>query len=242
MTKRDLVVKIAREINLNQSQVADTVQKTLDYIAEELIAGRTIELRNFGVFEIKVRKSRKGRNPNEPKHEVVIPERAVVKFRAGKELKEAIEKLNPADFYEADKKLASDRSIDLSKYTLLEWKHVDNHHWNSTSQAAMKLSSGSTDKQFICVDKKYPLTELPIGSIFIVDAGWQYRLEKFTEENVKFSGSRPGNKTDALYVLDTGFVGDCKYLTWNVSTVNRDDISAIYAQAAAHLRIYVPKS
>ena len=98
MTKRDLVVKIAREINLNQSQVADTVQKTLDYIAEELIAGRTIELRNFGVFEIKVRKSRKGRNPNEPEHEVVIPERAVVKFRAGKELKDAVEKLNPADF------------------------------------------------------------------------------------------------------------------------------------------------
>ena len=98
MTKRDLVVKIAREINLNQSQVADTVQKTLDYIAEEVIAGRTIELRNFGVFEIKVRKSRKGRNPNEPKHEVVIPERAVVKFRAGKELKDAVEKLNPADF------------------------------------------------------------------------------------------------------------------------------------------------
>ena len=98
MTKRDLVVKIAREINLNQSQVADTVQKTLDYIAEELIAGRTIELRKFGVFEIKVRKSRKGRNPNEPEHEVVIPERTVVKFRAGKELKDAVEKLNPADF------------------------------------------------------------------------------------------------------------------------------------------------
>ena len=98
MTKRDLVVKIAREINLIQSEVAETVQKTLDYIAEELIAGRTIELRNFGVFEIKVRKSRKGRNPNEPEHEVVIPERTVVKFRAGKELKDAVEKLNPADF------------------------------------------------------------------------------------------------------------------------------------------------
>ena len=98
MTKRDLVVKIAREINLNQSQVADTVQKTLDYIAEELIAGRTIELRNFGVFEIKVRKSRKGRNPNQPENEVVIPERAVVKFRAGKELKDAVEQLDPAKF------------------------------------------------------------------------------------------------------------------------------------------------
>ena len=98
MTKRDLVVKIARETSLNQGQVAETVQKVLDYIAAELISGRTIELRNFGVFEIKVRKSRKGRNPNEPKHEVVIPERTVVKFRAGKELKEAVEKLDPADF------------------------------------------------------------------------------------------------------------------------------------------------
>ena len=98
MTKRDLVVKIARETNLNQSEVAEVVQKTLDHIAEELIAGRTIELRNFGVFEIKVRKSRKGRNPNQPKHEVTIPERAVVKFRAGKDLKEAVEKLDTAAF------------------------------------------------------------------------------------------------------------------------------------------------
>ena len=98
MTKRDLVVKIARKTRQNQSDVAETVQLTLDYIAEELIAGRNIELRNFGVFEIKVRKSRKGRNPNKPENEVEIPERTVVKFRAGKELKEAIEKLNPADF------------------------------------------------------------------------------------------------------------------------------------------------
>ena len=93
MTKRDLVVKIAADTNLIQSDVAVVVQKTLDYIADELVAGRDIELRNFGVFEIKVRKSRKGRNPNKPKIEVTIPERAVVKFRAGKELRERISKL-----------------------------------------------------------------------------------------------------------------------------------------------------
>ena len=98
MTKRDLVVKIARETGFIQNDVAEVVQKTLYYIAEDLIAGNTIELRNFGVFEIKVRKSRKGRNPNQSKNEVIIPERAVVKFRAGKELKEAVEKLNPAQF------------------------------------------------------------------------------------------------------------------------------------------------
>lgn len=96
MTKRDLVVKIASETNLTQSDVAAVVQKTLDYMADELAAGRNIELRNFGVFEIKIRKSRKGRNPNKPENEVVIPQRVVVKFRAGKELKERVEKLPPA--------------------------------------------------------------------------------------------------------------------------------------------------
>ncbi len=98
MTKRDLVVKIAKDTSFIQNDVAIVVQKTLDYIAQDLIDGNTIELRNFGVFEIKVRKSRKGRNPNQPKNEVVIPERTVVKFRAGKELKEAVEKLNPSRF------------------------------------------------------------------------------------------------------------------------------------------------
>ena len=93
MTKRDLVVKIAADTNMIQSDVAAVVQKTLDYIADELVEGRNIELRNFGVFEIKVRKSRKGRNPNKPEIDVTIPERAVVKFRAGKELKERISKL-----------------------------------------------------------------------------------------------------------------------------------------------------
>ena len=88
MTKRDLVVKIAADTNLIQSDVAVVVQKTLDYIADELVAGRNIELRNFGVFEIKVRKSRKGRNPKVPQITVPIPERKVVKFRAGKELKD----------------------------------------------------------------------------------------------------------------------------------------------------------
>ena len=95
MTKRDLVVKIAAETNLTQSDVAVVVQKTLDYMGDELAQGNNIELRNFGVFEVKIRKSRKGRNPNAPTNEVVIPERVVVKFRAGKELKERVEKIAP---------------------------------------------------------------------------------------------------------------------------------------------------
>jgi len=95
MTKRDLVVRIANETGLTQNDVATVVQKTLDYVSDELAAGKDIELRNFGVFEVKVRKSRKGRNPNKPADEVTIPERVVVKFRPGKDLKNRVEKIRP---------------------------------------------------------------------------------------------------------------------------------------------------
>ena len=104
MTKRDMAVRIADETGLTQNDVADVIQKTLDSIADELIAGRNIELRNFGVFEVKIRKSRKGRNPNKPKHEVIIPERAVVRFRPGKDLKEKVEQIKPTTLKRRKKK------------------------------------------------------------------------------------------------------------------------------------------
>lgn len=98
MTKRDMAVQIAEQTNLTQNEVARVIQMTLDSIADDLAEGNTIELRNFGVFEVRVRKSRKGRNPNSPEREIPIPERVVVKFRAGKELKHRVEKLTPAKF------------------------------------------------------------------------------------------------------------------------------------------------
>jgi len=87
MTKRELVVRIAEETGLSQQQVFAVVQKTLDYITESLEKGENIEFRDFGVFEIKTRKPRIGRNPNKPENTVVIPERRVVKFKPGKEMK-----------------------------------------------------------------------------------------------------------------------------------------------------------
>ena len=63
MTKRDLVVRISNETGLIQQQVLDVVQKTLDYIAEAVAEGKNVELRNFGVFEVRHRPARKARNP-----------------------------------------------------------------------------------------------------------------------------------------------------------------------------------
>ncbi len=95
MTKRDLVVRIATETGLNQRDVTQVVQKVLDHIVDELAARRGVELRNFGVFTLKTRKKRVGRNPNAPANEVEIPERVVVKFKPGKIMKERVSKLPP---------------------------------------------------------------------------------------------------------------------------------------------------
>ncbi len=97
MTKRDLVVRISSETGLVQQEVLAVVQKTLDYISESVARGETVELRNFGVFEVKMRKARIGRNPNAPAKDVRIPPRAVVKFKAGKEMREAVIKLTPKE-------------------------------------------------------------------------------------------------------------------------------------------------
>jgi nucleoid DNA-binding protein len=94
LTKRDIVLEIYEKANFPQREVRDTVQFTLDAIARALAAGRNVELRNFGVFEVQIRKSRIGRNPNKPEKDVVIPRRAVIKFKAGKELKAELKKLD----------------------------------------------------------------------------------------------------------------------------------------------------
>jgi nucleoid DNA-binding protein len=87
LSKRDIVLDIYDKTDFPQKEVRETVQLTLDAIANALSEGRNVELRNFGVFEVQIRKSRIGRNPNKPETDVVIPKRAVIKFKVGKELK-----------------------------------------------------------------------------------------------------------------------------------------------------------
>jgi nucleoid DNA-binding protein len=92
MTKRELAVKISRDTGMIQQDVAAIIQKTLDYITAELAEGGRVEFRDFGIFDVCVRKQRIGRNPNQPEKPVVIPEHNVARFRPGKLMKEAVSK------------------------------------------------------------------------------------------------------------------------------------------------------
>ena len=87
MTKRELVVRISKETGLIQEDVYTVIQKALDYVTEALVKGDHVEFRDFGVFEVYLRKARVGRNPNHPDNVVEIPARKVVKFKAGKKMK-----------------------------------------------------------------------------------------------------------------------------------------------------------
>ena len=86
MTKKELSIKIAEDTGLKQVEVKKVVQKMLDFMIEALFKGEVIELRNFGIFKVKSRKPRIGRNPKTGV-EVPIPERKVVTFKAGMVMK-----------------------------------------------------------------------------------------------------------------------------------------------------------
>lgn len=94
LTKRELVVEIANETGLVQHQVFEVVQRTLDHITDALAKGDTVELRNFGILEVRLTKPRVGRNPNVPGSSFTIPARATVKFKAGKIMRQKVSKLS----------------------------------------------------------------------------------------------------------------------------------------------------
>mgnify|MGYP001446110221 CR=1 FL=1 len=92
MTKKEIVKTISDEIGLTQLKTKEIVQKTFDAIVETLVEERRIELRNFGVFEVKKRAARKGRNPRTG-DKVYVPEKFVVTFKPGKEMEERVREL-----------------------------------------------------------------------------------------------------------------------------------------------------
>lgn len=102
LTKRDLVMQISRDTDLTQKQVFSVIQKTLNLITDALASGRDVELRNFGVLEVRLTKSRVGRNPNEPGKDVTIPARATVKFKSGKVMRQRV-LLRTSELQQAEK-------------------------------------------------------------------------------------------------------------------------------------------
>jgi integration host factor subunit beta len=93
VTKKEMAKGIAEEMGLTQLQTKEIVQKVFDGITKTLVEEGRIELRNFGVFEVKKRKPRKARNPRTGE-KVKVPAKLVVTFKPGREMEEQVGKLN----------------------------------------------------------------------------------------------------------------------------------------------------
>jgi integration host factor subunit beta len=93
VTKKEIVKEISDVTGLTQLKTKEIVQKTFDAIVETLLAEGRIELRNFGVFEVKQRKARKARNPRTGER-VDVPPKSVVTFKPGKEMEEKIRRMD----------------------------------------------------------------------------------------------------------------------------------------------------
>src|SRR5262245_65458785 len=94
VTKKEIVQKIAVDIKETQLKTKEIVQLTFNAIVDTLITDRRIELRNFGVFEVRLRKARKARNPR-TEEPVEVPPKFTVHFKPGKEMEERVKELVP---------------------------------------------------------------------------------------------------------------------------------------------------
>jgi integration host factor subunit beta len=92
VTKKEIVKQISERIGLTQLKTKEIVQQTFDAIVETLLEVGRIELRNFGVFEVKQRKARKARNPRTGER-VDVPPKNVVTFKPGKEMEERVRRM-----------------------------------------------------------------------------------------------------------------------------------------------------
>lgn len=95
MTKKEIVKSISDKTGLTQLQIKEIVQLTFDGIIETLLDEKRVELRNFGVFQVKSRKARKARNPRTGR-QVDVPEKFVVTFKPGKEMEARVQELEDA--------------------------------------------------------------------------------------------------------------------------------------------------
>ncbi len=93
MTKKKLIQSISQEKNVHPNDVRQVIQSFLDKMIDSLADGERLEFRDFGVFEVVVRKQKIGRNPKNAAVPIVIPARSAVKFTPGKKMRKLIEKL-----------------------------------------------------------------------------------------------------------------------------------------------------
>ena len=94
ITNKQCILKIKEKLGMEPEDVKRIIQEFLEISKEYLLNGDRIEIRNFGIFKIVIKKKMIGRNPRKPEKAIVIPERMAIKFTPSEELKYLVERKN----------------------------------------------------------------------------------------------------------------------------------------------------
>ncbi len=88
--KKDLVEAVSDTVGFTREQVSKVLESLLEKVTDELSEGNSVVLRNFGAFEVKATKARVAHNPRDTSQKVLVPQRATVKFKPGKAMKQQV--------------------------------------------------------------------------------------------------------------------------------------------------------
>ena len=126
----------------------------------------------------------------------------------------------------------------VSDYTLFDWNPQVASYYNSSSNSTRVSSANSsaTNIPNFTSSDIFTKEDLPVGTIIIVDKGYQYRPEAWTNLNAKTS-PRPDNVTTNVIVVDENWWANYGYRAFNLSAVATKTMTEA---DSAHLRIYVP--
>ena len=150
----------------------------------------------------------------------------------------------PKTLTDADKQILRDLGLNPEDYTALDWEPVLHPHWNSVGGSTRQTIAGNPSSKIMTYynsSKLFSKSELPNGTVIVVDDGYQYRPEGWTSLSAKNTAqARPANVTTSVVIVDSAWWGSFNYRAFNLSHVGAT--TNMTESDSAHLRIYVPKA
>jgi len=129
---------------------------------------------------------------------------------------------------------------DFEGYTLIDWEPKASSFWDSTKGS--ELNTTASNAKYFISSKIFTKDELPVGSIIIVDEGYQYRPEGWTDLD-KTNARRPSVKATNKVMVTDNWWGKFNYRAFNISKIGANtDLTSEIDDISSHFKIYVPNS
>lgn len=127
--------------------------------------------------------------------------------------------------------------LDIDDFELLDWEPRQFYFWNSTSST--KMSKASSMPQYTGSSKRFTKEEIPVGSVIVVDKGYQYRPEGWQTADEKNANKRPSNCSTYFTIVDEAWWDNYTLRAFNLSKLTGNDPAT--EEDATHFNIYIPK-